>query len=279
MIKVKDITFKYRKKVVFKDFSLAIEKGKVYGLLGKNGAGKSTLLYLASGLLFPKKGRIFFKGEDVSKRLPSTLKDIFIVPEEFSVPNISLKRYMSINSPFYPNFSEEQLKQNLSHFDLDADLNVNLGRLSMGQKKKVLMSFALATNTSLFVMDEPTNGLDIPGKSQFKRFIASNMNDERTVIISTHQVQDIEKLVEHVIIIDGSAILLNASTFDICGKLCFETGVGNIDRDKAVYVSPSVQGYSVIYPNDGVTETNLNLEILFNAVLENTVKVKSLFNQ
>jgi ABC-2 type transport system ATP-binding protein len=279
MIKVKEITFKYKRKTVFKDFSFSFGDGKVYGLLGKNGAGKSTLLYLMTGLLRPYKGEIGYNGENVSKRPPSVLNNLFIVPEEFTLPPIPLKRYISINKPFYPNFSEEQLKKNLSVFELDDNLNVNLGSLSLGQKKKVFMSFALATNTSLLVMDEPTNGLDIPGKSRFKKFIASNMTDERTIIISTHQVQDIEKLIEHVVILDDSAILLDASAEEICRKLYFVNGASHVDPEKAIYISPSFQGYNVLLPNDGEEETNLNLETLFNAVLENPGKIKTLFNQ
>ena len=276
MIKAKEITFRYKRKTVFKDFSLTFEKGKVYGLLGKNGAGKSTLLYLMIGLLQPQKGKIYYNDENVSKRLPSILRDIFIVPEEFDLPNIPLKRYMSINKPFYPKFSEEQLRKNLSHFEIDNNLNINLGSLSLGQKKKVFMSFALATNTSLLIMDEPTNGLDIPGKSQFKKFIASGMDDDRTVIISTHQVQDIEKLIEHVIILEDNSILLNSSTVDICRNLSFVNGASEIDPEKAIYVSQTFQGYNALMQNEEKEETVLNLEILFNAVLENPDKIKHL---
>ena len=278
MIKAKEITFRYKRKTVFKDFSLTFEKGKVYGLLGKNGAGKSTLLYLMTGLLQPQKGKITYNDENVSKRLPSILRDIFIVPEEFDLPNIPLKRYMSINKPFYPKFSEEQLRKNLSHFEIDNNLNINLGSLSLGQKKKVFMSFALATNTSLLIMDEPTNGLDIPGKSQFKKFIASNMDDERTVIISTHQIHDIEKLIEHVIILENNSILLDASADDICRSLYFVNGASDIDHEKALYVSQSFQGYNALMQNEEKEETVLNLETLFNAVLENPDKIKTLFN-
>ncbi|MDR2385076.1 MAG: ATP-binding cassette domain-containing protein [Tannerella sp.] len=278
MIRIEKITFKYKKSTVFKDFSLSIEKGKVYGLLGKNGTGKSTLLYLMTGLLCPQKGKIFYKDGNVSKRLPSVLSDVFIVPEEFMLPNIPLKKYMSINSPFYPKFSEELLRKNLNHFELDSDLNINLGALSLGQKKKVFMSFALATNRSLLIMDEPMNGLDIPGKSQFKKFIISNMTDEHTVIISTHQVQDVEKLIEHVIILENSSILLNASVVDICRNLYFVNGTGNIDHEKALYVSQTFQGYNALLQNKGEEESILNLETLFNAVMENSGKIKVLLN-
>jgi len=278
MIEAKEITFRYKRKTVFQDFSCSFGNGKVYGLLGKNGAGKSTLLYLMTGLLQPRKGQVFYNGVNVSKRLPSVLNDLFIVPEEFMLPGIPLKRYMSINKPFYPKFSEEQLRKNLSFFELDDNLNVNLAALSLGQKKKVFMSFALATNTSLLLLDEPTNGLDIPGKSRFKKFIASNMTDERTIIISTHQVQDIEKLIEHVVIIENSAILLDASAEDICRKLFFVNGASQIDPDQSLYVTSSFQGYNAILPNSSEDESNLNLETLFNAVLENPNAMNKMFN-
>ncbi|MDR0697626.1 MAG: ATP-binding cassette domain-containing protein [Tannerella sp.] len=278
MIKAEKITFKYKRNAVFKEFSLSIEKGKTYGLLGKNGAGKSTLLYLMTGLLHPQKGKICYDNDDVSKRLPSVLSKTFLVPEEFALPCIPLKKYLSINRFFYPKFSEEQLRQNLTHFELDADSNIHLGALSLGQKKKVFMSFALAANTPLLIMDEPTNGLDIPGKSQFKKFIASNMTDERTVIISTHQVQDVEKLIEQVIILAHNSILFNASVADICRHLYFVNAADRVDRKKALYVSQTFQGYNALLPNEGEEETILNLETLFNAVTENPGKINTLLH-
>jgi len=278
MIEAKEITFRYKRKSVFNDFSCTFGNGKVYGLLGKNGAGKSTLLYLMTGLLQPYKGKIEYNGEDVSKRPPSVLSDLFIVPEEFMLPAMPLKRYMAINKPFYPKFSEEQLRKNLSFFELDDSLHVNLATLSLGQKKKVFMSFALAANTSLLLMDEPTNGLDIPGKSRFKKFIATNMTDDRTIIISTHQVQDIERLIEHVVILENNAILLDASAVDICRNLYFITGESHIDAEKALYVTPSFQGYNALMPNNDQEESTLNLETLFNAVLENPSTIHNLFN-
>ena len=278
MIRVENLSFSYKRKAVFSDFDVTIEKGKILGLLGKNGAGKSTLLYLMTGLLQPQKGRIMYNNVNVSKRFPTMLCDIFIVPEEFSLPNISLRNYMKINSPFYPKFSKEQLIENLRHFELDVNEKIQLGALSLGQKKKVFMSFALATNTSLLVMDEPTNGLDIPSKSQFKKFVASNMTDERTMFISTHQVQDVEKLIEQVIILDNNKIMLNASTIDICRKFYFATGVNQIDKERSLYVTPSIQGYNALLLNDNNDESILNLETLFNGVLSNPDKIKKVFN-
>lgn len=276
MIEIKDLSFKYRKKVVFSDFSMKLENGKVFGLLGKNGAGKSTLLYLMTGLLLPQKGKVYNNGVDVSKRYPSTLKDAFIVPEEFDLPKVSLKKYVAFNRGFYPKFSDEDLKQNLSYFELPD--NIHLGALSLGQKKKVFMSFALATNTSLLIMDEPTNGLDIPGKSQFKKFIASKMSDERIIIISTHQVQDVEKLIDQVVIVEDNNTLLNASVDEITRKLNFVYTDSSVNHEKALYAAPSIQGYSALYINEDGEESELNLETLFNATLSKPGIIADLFN-
>ncbi len=279
MIEIKNLSFSYGKKKqsVFNDFSLTLDKGSVYGLLGKNGTGKSTLLYLMTGLLRPQAGRVLYKGVDVSMRYPLTLQDMFLVPEEFALPSVSLKRYLKLNTPFYPNFSNELLNACLHDFDMNED--IHLGELSMGQKKKAFMCFALATNTSLLVMDEPSNGLDIPSKSQFRKVIASGMTDEKSVIISTHQVRDIDSLLDHVVIIDGTRVLLNESVKTICEKLYFVEQGMNESTDTALYVQPSVQGNSVIFPNTYNEETNLNLEVLFNAMLTEREKMQFLFNK
>ena len=278
MLKINDLSFSYNGKSckVFSDFSLSFEKGAVYGLLGKNGTGKSTLLYLITGLLHPQQGGVLYKGEEVRRRLPSTLSDMFIVPEEFELPAMTMKQYVKLNAPFYPNFSEEQLTQNLALFDFDE--NVRLGDLSMGQKKKAYMCFALAANTSLLVMDEPTNGLDIPSKSEFRRLIASNMTDEKTIIISTHQVRDIDSLLDHIVIIDQSSVLLNASNADICHRLLFTELPMSEPTGGALFVQPSVAGNSVILPNEFDEESRLNLELLFNGVLAEREKFLALFN-
>ena len=279
MLKINDLAFSYSGNgcKVFNDFSLEFEKGAVYGLLGKNGTGKSTLLYLITGLLHPQQGTVLFKGEEVRRRLPSTLSDMYIVPEEFELPSMTMKQYVKLNAPFYPNFSEEQLKKNLALFDFDE--NIHLGNLSMGQKKKAYMCFALAANTSLLVMDEPTNGLDIPSKSEFRRLIASNMTDEKTIIISTHQVRDIDSLLDHIVIIDQSSVLLNASNADICRRLLFTELPMSEPTDGALYVQPSVSGNSAILPNEYDEESRMNLEVLFNGVLAEREKFAQVFNR
>ena len=278
MLQVENISFSYRrgKKEVLHDFSLSLERGRVYGLLGKNGAGKSTLLYLMSGLLTPKSGKIMYHDTDVRRRLPITLQDMFLVPEEFELPPISLVSYVELNSQFYPRFSKEDMVKYLHYFEMEQD--IGLGALSMGQKKKVFMSFALATHTSLLIMDEPTNGLDIPGKSQFRKFIASGMSDDRTIIISTHQVRDIDKILDHVVIMDNSHVLLDASTANICGKFLFvESDDRELTKD-AIYTLPSIQGNFLMLPNTDGEESEINLELLFGAALTDPEKIKGMFH-
>lgn len=269
MLTLKDLTFSYRRKSspVIDNINLTIEPGKIYGLLGPNGAGKSTLLYLIMGMLTPGHGQVLFKGVNTRSRMPQTMSDIFIVPEEFELPSITLEQYVTLNAQYYPHFSINDMHKHLDTFGLEK--NPNLGALSMGQKKKVFMAFALACNTSLLLMDEPTNGLDIPGKSAFRSFIASCMNDERTIIISTHQVHDIENLVDNIVIMDTHRILLNASTMEISDKLAFLTTQSPEVINKALYEAPVIGGTSVIIPNDGTYDTNVNLESLFQFVLKN----------
>ena len=279
MIEVENLSFSYgrRKSKVLEDFSMKLGKGSVYGLLGKNGTGKSTLLYLMAGLLRPQTGNVLYKGVDVKKRYPDTLQDMFLVPEEFALPNVSLKQYVKLNAPFYPNFSDELLNACLRDFDMNED--IHLGELSMGQKKKAFMCFALATNTSLLMMDEPTNGLDIPSKSQFRKVIASGMSDDKAVIISTHQVRDIDSLLDHVLIMDGSKLLLNESVSTICEKLYFAEQGMNEPTEGALYVQPSVQGNSVILPNEYGEDSKMNLEVLFNAMLAERERMQQMFNR
>ena len=220
MLKIENITYGYNAMHnVLENFSLSYEEPGIYGLLGKNGTGKSTLLYLIMGLLRPKQGEITLNGANTQKRLPESLQEMFIVPEEYNLPSIQLPDYLKVLRPFYPNFDEQLMVRLLEMFDMlnvnGATLNangipqINLGALSMGQKKKVYMCIALAARTKLLLMDEPTNGLDIPSKSQFRKVVAQGMRDDQIVVISTHQVRDVETLLDHVTIIEQNAVLLN----------------------------------------------------------------------
>ncbi len=277
MLEIKQLTFSYpgKRNPVLSGISLSIQPGGVYGLLGRNGVGKSTLLYLISGLLTPKSGSVELFGANTRLRQPTTLSDIFIVPEVVDLPKVSLKEYVGTVSPFYPKFSVEDMNRYLATFDMPTD--VNLGRLSMGQLKKVFMSFALAANTPLLLMDEPTNGLDIPAKAAFRGFVASGMNDERSIIISTHQVQDINLLLDHVVIMENSGVLLNESVGRILEKLAFEVTDSPEVVESSLYALPSIQGTSVININPDSRETPLNLETLFNLTTTRPEVIKAIF--
>ena len=207
MINIQNIKFAYSKEVVLDDFSLQFDKGGIYGLLGKNGTGKSTLLYLMMGLLRPQKGTVTIDGISATLRRPEILSEMFLVPEEYDLPRISLRKYVKAIKPFYPHFSDDLLERCLGNFEMTSD--IDLGALSMGQKKKVYMCIALASGTRYLLMDEPTNGLDILSKSQFRKVVIESMTDNKTIIISTHQVHDVELLLDHICIIERNKVLLN----------------------------------------------------------------------
>jgi ABC-2 type transport system ATP-binding protein len=276
MVQINEISFSYNKKAgdLFSDFSLNLEAGNVYGLLGKNGAGKSTLIYLMTGLLTPKSGEVLFDGENVRRRLPKTMSDIFLVPEEFELPRLSIKQYVSLNSPFYPRFSMEDMLRYLDIFEMGGDLDVKLHALSMGQKKKVFMAFAFATNTRVLIMDEPTNGLDIPSKSQFRKLVTTCMSDDKMMLISTHQVRDISDILDHVTIIEQSRVLLNTSMADVTSRLAFRP---LREGDQPIFVLQSPYGPLGAVPAHDGEETKVDLEMLFNATLQNPEAINQLF--
>lgn len=278
MLTVNNLSYSYRKNTapVLKDFSLTIPPGTICGLLGKNGAGKSTLLYLISGLLKPQSGSITFNKFIPWERATEFLNDIFIVPEEFELPNVRLKDFLNTTAPFYPKFSMSDLEKHLATFELEAD--VHLGQLSMGQKKRVFESFALACNTSLLLLDEPTNGLDIPGKRLFRKAILNGMRDDRTIIISTHQVYDVEKIIDHVIITDNKGVLLDSSIFDIASRLRFRFTPDREIASKALIALDAPGGFNIVELMDEEEETSVNLESLFELSLSNPNLLNTIFN-
>lgn len=270
MLSVSNLNFGYggsRGKKVIDDLTLNFEPGHVYGLLGPNGTGKSTLLYLMIGLLTPLSGDVTYDGFNTRLRKPSVLQDMFLVPEEFELPAIKLSQYVKINSVYYPRFSMEDMTRHLKTFDMTEDLN--LGKLSMGQRKKVFMAFALACNTRVILMDEPTNGLDIPGKSAFRRFIAANMTDNRIIVISTHQVRDIDNMLDDIVIINDGKLILATSSSHIMSKLRFIVTNDENVISSSLYCQRGIGGASVVLPNNDNEDTQLDLEMLFQYAMEN----------
>ena len=287
MIQLQNISFQYAGSAapVFSQFSLSLPVGRIYGLLGPNGSGKSTLLYIMMGLLHPSEGLALVDTRDASRRERSLLQDLYIVPEEFELPSMTLADYVDTYRPFYPHFSQEVLSQCLQEFCLPESLHIS--RLSMGQKKKVLMAFALACGTRYLLMDEPTNGLDIASKKQFRRVIASNMTDERTIIIATHQVHDVEQLLDHVLILGVQEVQgVKDNSLTPHSQLRFDATVSRLTQEfsftlapqptaDALYTERTAQGYACIaprHPDD--EETPLNLELLYSAVQSGKIDMK-----
>lgn len=277
MIEVQNLAFGYnRKKLLYKNFSLLLDSGNVYGLLGKNGAGKSTLLKNIVGLLFPAKGSIVVNGFVPKKRQPSFLETIYLIPEEVYVPPLTIKGYRNLFAPFYPGFDSVQFAGYLKELDVKDEGKLNA--LSFGQQKKFIIAFALACNTQVLILDEPTNGLDIPSKIQFRKLIASIMHEDRTIIISTHQVRDLENLIDRIIFVDNGSLLLNASLTDISDKLCFKTVNEIEDENKVFYAEETLKGISIVQENIAGENSKVNLEQLFNAVTEKPEMIKTIFS-
>ncbi len=276
MIDISNLHFGYKKKKVFNGLSLSLQAGHIYGLLGKNGTGKSTLLKNIAGFLFPDRGTITVMGFVPGKRQPAFLQEVFMVPEEFYLPDVSVKKYVKLNAGFYPNFSQEQFDHYLKEFDIPRENT--LQGMSYGQKKKVLICFGLACNTSLLLMDEPTNGLDIISKSKFRKVIAGAVTDDKCIIISTHQVKDLESLIDRITIIDEGNILFDQTIDSINRDIQFKISFDHEEVRNALYHEASLQGNAVVCANLDGENSKPDLELLYKAVITNGEAVRSVFN-
>jgi len=276
MINIQNLHFSYKKRKVFNGLSLSLKAGHIYGLLGKNGTGKSTLLRNMGGLLFPDQGSVSVLGFEPGKRQPAFLQNVFMVAEEFYLPDVTVQKFVKLNASFYPNFNQEQFRQYLNEFEIPQENT--LQSMSYGQKKKVLISFGLACNTALLLMDEPTNGLDIMSKSKFRKVIAGAINDQKCIVISTHQVKDLESLIDRITIIDEGQILFDQTIEAINRQLQFKISFNHEEVREALYKEPSLQGTAIVAANTEGDDTKLDLELLYKAVVLNGESVRAVFN-
>jgi ABC-2 type transport system ATP-binding protein len=274
MIQIENLSFGYRnKKQLFEGLNLLLNKGHIYGLLGKNGAGKSTLLKNMTGLAFPKKGDCLFNGLNVSSRRVSVLEDIYFLAEELFVPALTPVQFVSNTAGFYPKFSKSDFYQYLKVFDIDMDAVMD--KQSFGQQKKAIIAFGLATNTSLLVMDEPTNGLDIPSKVQFRKLIASVLTEDRCIVISTHQVRDLDSLIDTLLVLHDREIVVNQMMDEVAEKLTF--GVyADTEGLPVLYQEEGVRGKNAILRNTTAKYSKVDLELLFNAIIDGNKPVLEL---
>lgn len=272
MIQAEHIHFSYaRRSEVFRDLSLRLDEGCIHGLLGCNGVGKSTLLKLFCGLLRSDKGRIVVDGADPGRRPVELLARMILLPEEPVLPAVSAARFAAVTAPFYPDWSAEQFDRCCR--ELEVDPARRLDRCSMGQRKKAFLAFALACNVPILLLDEPTNGLDIPSKGTFRRLLAAYAAPERTVLIATHQVREVENLIDNVVICDRDGIVVNAPTTEVTRRLRF----GVVGSD-ALYAEKGLNGDMGVGENRDGTETRLDLELLFNAAVHRRSEIVRIMN-
>ena len=277
MIQLNNVEFGYDKnRKLFNGVTWHLEPGHLYGLLGCNGAGKTTLLKIMTGLLFPQNGEALLGGQPSCNRTAEQLKDIYFLQEEIHVPHLKIKQFEESFAPFYPNFNHEQFAEFLREFEMDNMLGF-IDKFSHGQKKKVMLAFSLATNVPLLIMDEPTNGLDIPSKSTFRKIMASYANEQKTVIISTHQVRDLHSLIDAVSILDNGRMILSASTDVITDKLFFGIKDEQLPEAKVFYSEETPKGLNQVKENPDHKESSLDLEMLFNAAVQNKQEFTEMF--
>ena len=274
-IRIRDLSFGYTKERLFSNLELSLHGGNIYGLLGKNGAGKTSLLKLICGLRFPDAGACSVLGREPRRRPAALLEDIYFLPEEFYTPAISGDLYRRIYAPFYPNFSEEAFREYSLEFELPP--GKKLSELSYGQKKKFLLAFGLATRCRLVLLDEPTNGLDIPSKSQFRKLLARAGEEDRIILISTHQVRDMENLIDPIIILDEGRIIFQQPMYEVTRRLQVAMEAREPSGEGMLYAEKTLGGYVVVRTSSGGEETQLDLETLFNTVIANRDRIQELF--
>ena len=275
MITIENLDFAYSKQKVFENINLSFEEGCIYGLLGQNGVGKTTLLKLITGLQNADKGRCIIDGKIPFEREPEFLEDIFFLPEEVIAPSDSTpERYVKTTGMFYPNYDHELFVSLMD--EMNVDRNKKFEHLSYGQQKKAMFAIALSLKTKYLLLDEPTNGLDIPSKADFRKILAKACTENTTVIISTHQVKDVENLIDSIVILDHDNVLLNASTQEISQKLYFS--FDNEKNDEAIYSEMMPGGFINVSLNQGEFESNILVEPLFNAAINNKSLFKKIFD-
>lgn len=272
MVTIESLEFGYRKgRPLFHNLNLTLEKGSVYGLFGVNGAGKTTLIRQIAGLLFPESGSVKIDDRMAGKRDVEMYQNMYVIPEEFWVPSITIDKYVTLHSSLYPKFDHNVFEQIMKEFDIKG--NPKLDTMSYGQKKKFIIGFGIASQCSLLLMDEPTNGLDIPSKSQFRKVMASYVNEEHCVLISTHQVRDLSSIIDQVIVLDNGHIKFKESIEVISDS--FNFGIISSDSNAEVVYSEDIFGGKAAITKNTGKETEIDFELLFNGIIRNSEQINN----
>ena len=275
MIEINDLSFSYGSNTVLENISLKLEEGRIYGLLGENGVGKTTLLTLLCGLKKTEKGTISIDGFTPYKRQPELLQSVYYLPDEVMAYNRTASSFARISGAFWPGFDIGKFYGAMRDFETDPEKKMN--KMSAGQLKKTYIAFALACNTKYLFMDEPTNGLDIPSKAQFRKAVGLYTPEDSTIVISTHQVRDLENIIDPIIILDRRDVLLNATIEEVTEKLYFD--YGTVLHPDALYSEQLPGGFIQVLVNAEGLESKVNIEALFNAVHRHKDLVKGMFKK
>ena len=274
MIEIKDLAFSYGKTPILKSITTTLEEGHIYGLLGENGVGKTTLLTLLCGLKKVCSGSITTDGENPFDRTPTLLQNQFYLPDEVLPVAMKAECFAKERGAFWPDYDHSKFLEIMKEFENDPAKKMN--QMSAGQLKKTYISLALACGCKYIFMDEPTNGLDIPSKTQFRSAIMKYTSDDSTIVISTHQVRDLENIIDPIIILDRQDVLLNASVEGITSKLYFDYGTQL--HPESLYSEQLPGGFIQVYPNTTGEDSKINVEALFNAVHKNKELIKGMFS-
>ena len=274
MIEIKDLAFSYGKTPVLKSITTTLEEGRIYGLLGENGVGKTTLQTLLCGLKKVCSGSITTDGENPFDRTPTLLQNQFYLPDEVLPVSMKAECFAKERGAFWPDYDHSKFLEIMKEFENDPAKKMN--QMSAGQLKKTYISLALACGCKYIFMDEPTNGLDIPSKTQFRSAIMKYTSDDSTIVISTHQVRDLENIIDPIIILDRQDVLLNATVEDITSKLYFDYGTQL--HPESLYSEQLPGGFIQVYPNTTGEDSKINVEALFNAVHKNKELIKGMFS-
>lgn len=283
MVECKNLFFGYSNNLLFDNLSANFNSGHIYGLLGKNGAGKTSLLKCMTGLLHYKSGEIKVLDKISIKRDPKILEDIFFFPENLYLPSFDGQKYYKLYKQFYPSFNEEYFLKTCDEFEIP--LNKNLRTLSFGQKKKFILAFGLSTFAKIMLLDEPTNGLDIPSKVSVRKKIAESLTENQVFIISTHQVRDLSQLFDYVIILHNGKIVFNNSidfisqNYSVVSELNIKNylqdekieSINNTSSNKIIYFEESAAG-KIFLINENKNQNPVDIEFFFNAVITDPKK-------
>ena len=275
MITIDNLGFSYGENIVLKDIAMRLEDGRIYGLLGENGVGKTTLLTLLSGLKKPKTGKIEIDGQHPFDRKPSLLSEIYYLSDEVAEANMTAMDYARNYGKFWTNFSLGKFVEIMGVLEIHPGQKMN--QMSFGQLKKTHVAFALACNTKYLFMDEPTNGLDIPSKAQFRKALMKYTREDSTVLISTHQVRDLENVIDPIIILDKQQVLLNASIQEISEKLYFDYSTET--RPDALYCEMIPGANIQVLLNTDGEDSKVNIEALFNTTHKHKELIQNIFTK